>query len=50
MVAGVAIAMFITLFGWGANYFGWDDPEGKVRLALFTCFILGATCGYKSTG
>jgi hypothetical protein len=50
MLVGIAIAMFIALFGWGATYFGWSDPEGKVQLALFTCFILGATCGYKSRG
>ena len=50
MLVGLAIGLFVALFGWGANYFGWDDPEGKVRLALFTCFILGATCGYKSKG
>jgi hypothetical protein len=46
----LALAMFVSLFAWGANYFGWDDPEGKVRLALFTCFVLGALCGYKSKG
>ena len=45
---GIALAMFIALFGWGSRYFGWDDPGGKVQLALFTAFILGAVCGYKS--
>jgi hypothetical protein len=50
MLVGLAVALFIALFGWGANYFGWDDPDGKVRLALFTCFILGALCGHKSKG
>ena len=44
----LALAMFIALFGWGANYFGWHDPTGKVQLALFTSFILGAICGFKS--
>ena len=29
---------------------GWDDPAGKVQLALFTSFILGAVCGYKTKG
>jgi hypothetical protein len=29
MVAGIAIAMFIGLFGWGADYFGWHDPTGR---------------------
>ena len=48
MVSGLAIAMFIALFAWGASYFGWHDPMGKVQLALFTSFILGAVCGFKS--
>jgi hypothetical protein len=49
-MVGLALAMFIALFGWGASYFGWDDPVGKVQLALFTSFILGAVCGYKTKG
>lgn len=47
---GLALAMFIAMFGFGARYFGWDDPDGKVQLALFTAFILGAVCGFKSKG
>ncbi len=47
MVIGIAIAMFIALFGWGSTYFGWSDPEGKVQLALATSFILGIIGGYK---
>ena len=50
MVAGVALAMFIALFAWGAGYFGWSDPQGKVQLALFTSFILGVVASYKSRG
>ena len=46
----LAMAMFVALIGWGATYFGWNDPVGKVQLALFTSFILGAVCGYKSKG
>ena len=49
-MTGLALAMFILLFGFGAKYFGWDDPVGKVQLALFTSFILGIVCGYKSKG
>ena len=45
---GIAIAMFIALFTWGSGYFGWSDPEGKVQLALFTSFILGIICGYRT--
>lgn len=50
MLIGIALAMFVALVGWGAGYFGWSDPEGKVQLALFTTFVLGALCGYKSKG
>ena len=48
MVGAIAIAMFIALVGWGAPYFGWSDPEGKVQLALVTAFILGIIGGYKA--
>ena len=47
-MVGIAIAMFIALFGWGARYFGWSDPDGKVQLAIATAFILGCISGYKS--
>ena len=47
-MAGIALAMFIVLFGWGARYFGWHDPDGKIQLALFTTFVLGAICGYRT--
>ena len=50
MVAGIALAMFIALFGWGAEYFGWTDPTGRIQLALFTSFLLGAVASYKSRG
>lgn len=50
MAAGIAIAMFVMLFAWGAEYFGWSDPTGKVQLALATSFILGIIGGYKAKG
>jgi len=46
-MVGIAIIMFIALFAWGARYFGWDDPDGKIQLALATSFILGIVSGYK---
>ncbi len=49
MVA-LAAMMFIALFGWGGEYFGWVDPDGKVQLALATAFILGIVSGYKTRG
>jgi len=48
MMVAIAAAMFIVLFGWGAEYFGWDDAGGKIQLALFTTFVLGIICGFKS--
>ena len=45
---GLAVAIFIAVFAWGSTYFGWSDPEGKVQLALFTSFVLGIVCGYKT--
>ena len=50
MAGGVAIAMFIALVGWGGRYFGWDDPDGRIQLALVTAFILGIIGGYKAKG
>ena len=50
MVAGLSIAMFVALIGFGSRYFGWSDPEGKVQLALITSFILGVIGGFKARG
>ncbi len=50
MMVVLPTAMFMALFGFGASYFGWSDPEGKVRLALFATFTLGIICGYKTRG
>ncbi len=50
MVGGIAIAMFVALVGWGGKYFGWEDPSGKVQLALVTSFILGIVASYKARG
>lgn len=50
MAAAIAIVMFVALFGWGAEYFGWQDASGKVQLALVTSFILGAVASYKARG
>jgi hypothetical protein len=50
MVAGVAIAMFVALVGFGGRYFGWSDPDGKIQLAMATSFILGIIGGFKARG
>jgi hypothetical protein len=49
-MVGLAAMMFVALFGWGHEYFHWSDPHGRVQLALFTSFILGIICGYKTKG
>ena len=43
----VAIAMFLGLLAFGGKYFGWSDPDGLIKLALATSFILGVVSGYK---
>lgn len=47
-MAGLALAMFIGLFGFGHEMLGWSDPDGHVQLALFTAFILGIISGYRT--
>ena len=46
-MAGIAMVLFIALFAFGSNYFGWDDPAGKVSLSLFASFVFGIICGYR---
>lgn len=46
-MTGLAMAIFIALFAWGEQYFGWADPGGEIQLALATSFVLGLVCGYK---
>jgi hypothetical protein len=43
----LAIALFVMLFAFGRNYFGWGDPEGKIQLALFATYVLGIISAYK---
>jgi len=49
-MAGLAMVMFIALFAFGADYFGWGDHGGQIQLALFCCFIFGIICGLKVKG
>ena len=45
---GLALVMFITLFGFGSELMGWSDPDGQVRLGLFMSFVFGIICGYRT--
>ncbi|MFN3475220.1 MAG: hypothetical protein ACK4ZW_14355 [Blastomonas sp.] len=49
-MAGLALAMFVALFGFGHQLVGWTDPEGHVQLALFMAFIFGIISGYRTRG
>ncbi|WP_197051886.1 hypothetical protein [Sphingomonas sp. 35-24ZXX] len=49
-MAGLALAMFIGLFGFGHEMLGWSDPKGNVQLALFMAFIFGIISGYRTRG
>ncbi len=46
-MVGLSSAMFIGLFAFGGQYFGWSDPHQKVQFALAVSFILGIVSGYK---
>jgi hypothetical protein len=50
-MVGLATAMFIGLFAFGHDLFGWSGvPNDEVQLGLFLAFILGIVCGYKTKG
>jgi hypothetical protein len=49
-MAGLAMIMFITLFAFGGQYFGWSDPTGHVQLALFSAYVFVIICGIKVKG
>jgi hypothetical protein len=49
-MAGLAMVLFIALFAFGGQYFGWTDPTGHVQLALFGSFIFGIICGFRVKG
>jgi hypothetical protein len=50
-MVGLAIAMFIGLFAFGHEFFGWGTvANDDVQLGLFLAFVLGIVCGYKTKG
>ena len=49
-MAWIAMAMFIALFAFGREYFGWNAPAAEVQLALFSAFVFGIISGYKVKG
>jgi hypothetical protein len=49
-MAGLAMILFIALFAFGRQYFGWSDPGGQIQLALVSAYIFGIICGYRVKG
>jgi hypothetical protein len=50
-MVGLATAMFIGLFAFGHEFFGWSSTSNdQVQLGLFIAFILGIVAGYKTKG
>ncbi len=49
-MAFLAIMMFVGLFAFGREYFGWTDPTGHVQIALVCAFIFGIIAGLKAKG
>jgi hypothetical protein len=47
---GLALMLFIALFAFGGQYFGWSDPHGAISLSLFASFVFGIVCGYRTRG
>ncbi|WIW89255.1 hypothetical protein K3M67_04580 [Sphingobium sp. V4] len=47
-MSGLALAMFVGLFAWGQDIVGYDDPQGKVQLALLATFSFGLMVGYRA--
>ncbi|MBR0551311.1 hypothetical protein [Stakelama marina] len=49
-MAFLAMVMFVSLFAFGGDFFGWSDPHGRIQLALVATFVFGIICGFKAKG
>lgn len=47
-MAGLALAMFVTLFAFGDSILGYSSSSGQVQMGLFVSFIFGVICGYRT--
>lgn len=46
-MAALAMILFIALFAYGGQYFGWTDPGGWIQLSLASSFLFGIICGFR---
>jgi hypothetical protein len=44
----IATALFVCIFVFGADVFGYSDDNGQVRLAIFATFLFGLLAGYRA--
>jgi hypothetical protein len=49
-MAMLAIAMFVALFAFGKQIFGWSDADGDVQLALVASFLFGVIAAFRNRG
>lgn len=46
----LAIALFVGLFAFGRQIFGWHDELGKIQMVLIASFVLGYFAGLRRPG
>ncbi len=44
----IATVMFVCVFVFGSDVFGYSDENGAVRLAIFATFLFGVLAGYRA--
>jgi hypothetical protein len=50
-MVGLAVAIFVAVFGFGNALFGWSEGTlHEVQIGLFMSFLMGVVCGYKTKG
>lgn len=49
-MTGLALILFVGLFAFGGQAFGWRDHGNQIQIALFMSFLFGIICGYRTKG
>ncbi|WP_336959734.1 hypothetical protein [Sphingobium aquiterrae] len=49
-MSALVLAAYIALLAWGGQIIGYDDPHGRIQLALLATFVMGAVVGYRGRG
>lgn len=45
----LAITMFVCLFAFGRQMFGWYDHDGNIQIALFASFLFGILSAWRTS-